>query len=179
MSINNNPKSSGDNMENFDCYLFGYAAGYLTGELEESGTSVPNSSYWSKQPFSYQAFIVQETVSKHLLTPELQKCVAHALSGIEVKEPETFEDGSEKILPVAQQGHWIKGYFAGIEKAPLAPLENLPVRRKKAGYSQASLAKALNVGQSQVARWEQGKEKLPAKHYWNLVKLLEGFEDEI
>ncbi|MCD8142267.1 MAG: helix-turn-helix domain-containing protein [Clostridiales bacterium] len=59
------------------------------------------------------------------------------------------------------------------------PLEDyIPKRWKQAEMSQDTLSKKIGVPQSQVGRWEKEKEKVPPKHYWKIIGILEGYSGE-
>lgn len=142
-------------MTNDEAYTFGWVYGYLT--KAGAKTSIPFEIACAR-PYMASAGIVANASIKHLLTPDRQKALADAFSRI-TSMADTDKSGAEKTQSLPMQGTWQMGYYRGLGGQPLPPASktfDIAERRKAKGMTQAQLASAMGVLQSNVSRWESG-----------------------
>ena len=141
-----------DLMTHREAYAFGWVYGILNARLKHP----IDTTFASQRPFTGNAKIIFNAHQENIMTPELDKKIAAALSEITFIEPESTE-GTEVFQPPIIQGSWLLGYYAGYSGKEMSPPFDLVRARKNAGMTQKQLAEAVGIDQAVVSRIESGK----------------------
>ena len=156
-----------------EAYVFGWVFGRLAADAlpQEIGGDVALAA---PRPYSANARVISDAHRAGILTGDLDRQIGEALWEIQQVDP-PMDGGSEAYQPLALQGSWWLGYYAGLGGKPLAPAEfDIAAARKARGMTQAQLAEAMGVDQAHISRWESGRVRPSAENMNRLRELLGG-----
>lgn len=162
-------------MTHREAYVFGWTYGYVTKTIrEKSGIerNIPGWQLTADRPLSSLAQVIAAATSDGILTHQDDIKIGEALAEITYIDDER----PEPVQPLEIQGSWQLGYFRGLSGEPLPPPADefhIAEKRRTKGYSQAKLAEMLGVTQTQISRWEIGKDKIPAERLEKMKEILE------
>ena len=158
-----------------EAYVFGWVYGYLLQTAGGAGKEIGGDiALAPARPYSANARILTDAQREGLLSAAAGQAVGEALWEIQQVDP-PMDGGSEAYQPLALQGSWWLGYYAGLGGKPLAPAEfDIAAARKARGMTQAQLAEAMGVDQAHISRWESGRVRPSAENMNRLRELLGG-----
>lgn len=161
-------------MTHREAYIFGWVYGLIEKAIREKQgdkRNIPGRQFAAERPLTSTAQIFAVAATDGVLTHQLDLKIGKAFEEITWVDDER----PEPIQPLEVQGSWQLGYYRGISGEPLPPPADefrIEEKRRAKGYSQARLAEAVGVTQTQISRWELGKDTIPQERLEKLKEIL-------